>query len=39
VYLCWFLEKLIYIRTKHDFTCVKMKSSFRKFYGRHHNLA
>jgi len=30
-------SKLIYIRNKHDFTCVKLHSSFRKFYGRHHN--
>jgi hypothetical protein len=31
-------SKLIYIRNKHDFTCVKLHSSFRKFYGGHHDL-
>ena len=30
-------SKLIYIRNKHDFTCVKLHSSFRNLYGRHHN--
>ena len=30
-------SKLIYIRNKHDFTCVKLHSSFRKCYGGHHD--
>jgi hypothetical protein len=30
-------SKLIYIRNKHEFTCAKLHSSFRKCYGGHHD--